>query len=78
MLPDASSNRTEAVDGRAEVWWKESGDLAADTGCQLAAFARSGDADLQRTIGVGGRKAEGAEVLGVDNIDGYPHPSAQG
>lgn len=51
--------------------------VATDARGQLAAAAVGGDADLEGSIGVGGQEGEGAEVGGIDDVDGDAFPPAE-
>lgn len=77
LFPDPSSYRAKTFDGGAEIGWQQRGNLTTNAGCQLAAFARRRDANLQGSVGMGRRKAEGAQVWAVEDIDWYTQPSTE-
>lgn len=70
VLLDAPPCLAEAITCSSQVGWQRGGDFAADARGKLAAAAVCGDADLERAVVVGGEEGEGAEMGGVDDVDG--------
>jgi hypothetical protein len=78
FLLDAPARLAQTCAGGAEVAGQGGGDVPTDPGGELASAAVCGDADLQRAVGVGGEEGEGAELGGVDDVDGDAMAFAEG
>lgn len=78
VLLDAPPGLAETMARGAEVGWQRGGDFAADAGGELAAAAVCGDADLEGAVGVDGEEGEGAEMGGIDDVDGDAVALAEG
>lgn len=70
VLLDAPPCLAEAIAGGSQVGRQGGGDFPTDARGELAAAAVCGDADLERAVAVGGEQGEGAEMGGVDDVDG--------
>lgn len=70
VLLDALPCLAEAAACGSQVGRQGGGDLATDARGELAAAAVGGDANLERAVAVGGEEGEGAEIGGVDDVDG--------